>query len=76
MVERCPRCDEYRRQAALRHSALRGQLRVLVAGWRQLAQGDHFTRAGGYTRAAGDVEDALTEDAKWPRPHGGAREPS
>jgi hypothetical protein len=76
MAEHCTRCDEYHRQAALRHGALRGQLRVLVAGWRQQAQRDHFTRAGGYNHAAGDVEDALTADAQWPMPTGGARDPS
>jgi hypothetical protein len=61
-------CAEYSRQAALRHGALRGQLRVLVAEWRQRARGDHFTRSGGYTAAAGGVEDALTADGQWRMP--------
>lgn len=76
MVEHCKGCAEYHRQAALRHSALRGQLRVLVAGWRQRARGDHFTRAGGFTHAAGEVEDALTADGQWPMPPGGDHDPS
>ena len=65
-MDNCEGC----RQAALRHGALRGQLRVLVAEWRTLARRDAFTRAGGYAKAADGVEDALVADGGWRMPGG------
>jgi hypothetical protein len=62
--DQCEGC----RQAALRHGALRGQLRVLIAEWRTLAHRDHFTRATGFTVAADGVETALSVDGKWQTP--------
>lgn len=69
MVDRpCEACEGWRREASLRHGALRGQLRVLVSEWRQRARGDAFTRAGGFRAAADGLEDALTADGAWRAP--------
>jgi hypothetical protein len=54
----------------VRHGALRGQLRVLVAEWRTLANRSAFARTRGYARAADGVEDALVADGGWRIPGG------